>query len=135
MGDQPDRLDRDPRDSRSTCSTGASGNELWDAIMKAGEEFNIRPIAPCEARRIEAGIFNYGSDIRLTDTPLHVMGLERLVEAQPPRTTSARRRSKELRTKGVDRKLVGIVLDGDELRAEMSEYWPVHKDGKEGRLS
>ena len=41
------------------------GDELWDAILKAGEEFNIRPIAPCEARRIEAGIFNYGSDITL----------------------------------------------------------------------
>ena len=30
------------------------GDELWDAILAAGEEFNIRPIAPCEARRIEA---------------------------------------------------------------------------------
>ncbi len=39
-------------------------------IAAAGEEFDIRPIAPCEARRIEAGIFNYGSDIRLGDTPL-----------------------------------------------------------------
>ena len=51
--------------------------------MKAGEEFNIRPIAPCEARRIEAGIFNYNSDFGLGDTPFHVMGLERLVEEQP----------------------------------------------------
>ena len=48
----------------------------------AGEEFEIRPIAPCEARRIEAGIFNYGSDITLADTPFHVMGMERLVEPQ-----------------------------------------------------
>ena len=98
--------------------------------MKAGEEFNIRPIAPCEARRIEAGIFNYGSDIRLGDTPFHVMGLERLVEEQP-QDYIGKAALEELRTKGVDRKLVGIILDGDELRAEMSEYWPVHKDGKE----
>ena len=61
----------------------SQGDELWDAIMKAGEEYNIRPIAPCEARRIEAGIFNYGSDIVMGDTPFHVMGLERLVEHQP----------------------------------------------------
>ena len=61
----------------------AKGDELWDKIAAAGEEFDIRPIAPCEARRIEAGIFNYGSDIRLGDTPFHVMGLERLVEEQP----------------------------------------------------
>ena len=62
---------------------GASGDALWDAVAEAGEEFDIRPIAPCEARRIEGGIFNYGSDIRLGDTPFHVMGLERLVEEQP----------------------------------------------------
>ena len=50
--------------------------------MEAGKPHEIRPIAPCEARRIEAGIFNYGSDITINDTPFHVMGLERLVETQ-----------------------------------------------------
>jgi aminomethyltransferase len=61
----------------------SKGDALWDAIAGAGDEFGIRPIAPCEARRIEGGIFNYGSDMTLTDTPFHVMGLERLVEDQP----------------------------------------------------
>jgi aminomethyltransferase len=98
--------------------------------MKAGEEFNIRPIAPCEARRIEAGIFNYGSDMGLGDTPYHVMGLERLVEEQPQEYIG-KAALEAVRAKGVDRKLVGIILDGDELRAEMSEYWPVFKDGKQ----
>jgi glycine cleavage system aminomethyltransferase T len=50
--------------------------------MAAGEEHEIRPIAPSEARRIEAGIFNWGSDMTLRDTPFHVTGLERLVEQQ-----------------------------------------------------
>ena len=62
---------------------GSRGAELWDAIMAAGEEFDIRPISPNEARRVEAGIFNWGSDITLKDTPFHVTGLERLVEEQP----------------------------------------------------
>jgi len=106
------------------------GDELWDAILEAGEEFNIRPIAPCEARRIEAGIFNYGSDMTLSDTPFHLMGLERLVEDQP-QDYIGKAALEHLRTEGVDRKLVGIVLDGDELRAEMSEPWPVHKDGEQ----
>ena len=61
---------------------GAGGAELWNAVASAGEEFEIRPIAPCEARRIEAGIFNYGSDMTLDDTPFHIMGMERLVEPQ-----------------------------------------------------
>ena len=106
------------------------GDELWDAIAAAGEEFDIRPIAPCEARRIEGGIFNWGSDIRLGDTPLHVMGLERLVEEQP-QDYIGKAALEELRVKGVDRKLVGIELEGDELRAEMSEYWQVSSGGKQ----
>ncbi len=109
---------------------GTRGDELWDAVAEAGEEFDIRPIAPCEARRIEGGIFNYGSDIRLGDTPFHVMGLERLVEEQP-QDYIGKAALEELRASGVDRKLVGIELEGDELRAEMSEYWPVSSGGRE----
>ena len=58
------------------------GGELWDRIMEAGREHNIRPIAPSEARRIEAGIFNYGSDMTIANNPFEIMGLERLVEPQ-----------------------------------------------------
>ena len=100
----------------------------------AGEEFDIRPIAPCEARRIEGGIFNYGSDIRLGDTPFHVMGLERLVEEQP-QDYIGKAALEALRAKGVDRKLVGIELEGDELRAEMSEYWYVSARRQAGRAT
>ena len=107
---------------------GTRGDDLWNAIAAAGEEFGIRPIAPCEARRIEAGIFNYGSDIRLTDTPFHVMGLERLVEEQP-QDYIGKAALESLRVRGVDRKLVGIELEGDELRAEMSRYWDAFDDG------
>ena len=109
---------------------GARGDELWDAVAEAGEEFDIRPIAPCEARRIEGGIFNYGSDIRLGDTPFHVMGLERLVEEQP-QDYIGKEALESLRASGVDRKLVGIELEADELRAEMSEYWAVSSGGRE----
>ena len=107
---------------------GSRGDDLWTAVAEAGEEFDIRPTAPCEARRIEAGIFNYGSDIRLGDTPFHVMGLERLVEEQP-QDYIGKAALESIRTQGVDRKLVGIELEGDELRAEMSEYWEVSVDG------
>jgi glycine cleavage system aminomethyltransferase T len=107
---------------------GSKGDELWNAVAGAGEEFGIKPIGPSEARRIEAGIFNYGSDMTLDDTPFHVMGLERLVEDQP-QDYVGKEALERLRREGVDRKLVGIELQGDELRAEISEYWPVHHDG------
>jgi aminomethyltransferase len=107
---------------------GTRGDDLWNAVAAAGEEFGIRPIAPCEARRIEGGIFNYGSDFGLGDSPYHVMGLERLVEEQP-QDYIGKAALDAIRTKGVDRKLVGIEIEGDELRAEMSEYWPVSSSG------
>ena len=105
------------------------GDDLWDAVAGAGEEFGIKPIAPCEARRIEGGIFNYGSDMTLDDTPLHVMGLERLVEDQP-QDYMGKAALEALKTKGVDRKLVGLDLPGDQLRAELSRTWDVVRDGK-----
>jgi aminomethyltransferase len=106
------------------------GDQLWDAIMRAGEEFAIRAIAPCEARRIEAGIFNYNSDITLADTPFHVMGLGRLVEEQP-QDYIGKEALERIRREGVDRKLVGIELEMEELQAELEWFWPAYRDGEE----
>ena len=50
------------------------GGDLWDRVMEAGKPHDIRPIAPCEARRIEAGIFNYGSDITIREQPVRGHG-------------------------------------------------------------
>ena len=95
------------------------GGDLWDRVMEAGKPHKIRPIAPCEARRIEAGIFNYGSDMTITDTPFHVMGLERLVEPQDA-DYIGKAALEDIRVKGVDRKLVGIEFEGDALPFELS---------------
>ena len=109
---------------------GARGDDLWNAVFAAGEEFDIRPVAPVEARRIEAGIMNYGSDMTLHDTPLHVQSLEHLVEDQP-QDYIGKGALQALKASGVDRKLVGIEFEGDELRAELTWFWPVHKDGRQ----
>jgi glycine cleavage system aminomethyltransferase T len=108
---------------------GSRGDQLWDAIMGAGEEFAIRPIAPNEARRVEAGIFNWGSDISLADTPFHVMGLERLVEEQP-QDYIGKQALERIRSEGVDRKLVGIEFDDSEPLEGITRSWPAHHDGQ-----
>ncbi|MDP9329897.1 MAG: glycine cleavage system protein T [Actinomycetota bacterium] len=106
------------------------GTELWDAILGAGEEFSIRPAIPSMIRRLEAGIFNYGSDMTLENNPFELMGMERLVEeqSQPYIGKDALER---IRREGVSRKLVGIEIDGDELTFDPTGFWPVHSDGKE----
>jgi aminomethyltransferase len=106
------------------------GDDLWDAVFEAGEGLGIRPVAPIEARRIEAGIMNWGSDMTLEDTPLHIMGLERLVEDQP-QDYIGKAALEALKATGVARKLVGIEWSGDELRAELTWFWPVVRDGEQ----
>ena len=106
------------------------GDDLWNAVFEAGEEFNIRAVAPVEARRIEAGIMNYNSDMTLENNPFEIMGLERLVEEQP-QNYIGKEALESIRRSGVKRKLVGIELQGDELRAELTWFWPVHKDGQQ----
>jgi glycine cleavage system aminomethyltransferase T len=108
---------------------GSRGDELWDAIMAAGAEFSIRPIAPNEARRVEAGIFNYGSDMTLRDTPFHVMGLERLVEDQAA-DYIGKAALERIRRAGVDRKLVGIVFHDREPLSGITRSWPATHAGQ-----
>ena len=107
---------------------GSRGTALWDAIMAAGQEFAIRPIAPNEARRVEAGIFNLGSDMTLADTPFHVMGLERLVEEQPQDYIGKAALERD-RREGVDRKLVGIEFDREEPFPGITASWPASHSG------
>ena len=113
---------------------GARGTELWDRVMEAGAPHAIRAIAPSDQRRLEAGIFNYGNDITVEDTPFHVTGMERLVELDAEfigRDALAR-----VAEEGVDRKLVGVELGGEPFRMWLEEFWPVRHDGEVvGRLT
>ena len=106
------------------------GAELWEKVMEAGKPHNIRPIAPSEARRIEAGIFNYGSDMTLENNPYEIMGLERLVEDQEA-DYIGKSALQHIKKEGVKRRLVGVELETRAMRAEVAEYWPVVKSGKE----
>ena len=106
------------------------GGDLWDRVFEAGKEFKIRPVAPVEARRIEAGIFNYGSDMTIANNPFQVMGLERLVEPQEA-DYIGKAALEEIRVKGVDRKLVGIEVAGDPLPFELAEKRPALHRGEE----
>jgi aminomethyltransferase len=104
------------------------GDDLWEAVRQAGEPFGIRAIAPSEARRIEAGIFNYGSDMRIEDTPFHVSGLEKFVEMEQAQDFMGKAALARLAETGVDRKLVGIDIGGEPMTDEgaLNDVWPVH---------
>jgi glycine cleavage system aminomethyltransferase T len=107
----------------------ARGDDLWRLVEEAGAPFGIRAIAPSEARRIEAGIFNYGSDMRTEDTPFHLTGLERFVELDQDAGFIGKEALRRIADEGVDRKLVGIEIEGAPMTDEgaLNDFWPVHE--------
>jgi aminomethyltransferase len=116
----------------------ARGDDLWHLVEEAGAPHGIRAIAPSEARRIEAGIFNYGSDMGPEDTPYHVTGLERLVELDQDAEFIGKDALRRIAERGVDRKLVGVEIDGAPMVDEgaLNEFWPVLDGGRRiGRVT
>jgi glycine cleavage system aminomethyltransferase T len=103
----------------------SAANELWDAIMDAGEEFELRAIAPSDQRRMEAGIFNYGNDMDVTNNPFEITGLERLAELDNDNDFVSRKALEKIKADGVQQKLVGVKIDGEPLGMWLEDFWPV----------
>jgi glycine cleavage system aminomethyltransferase T len=110
------------------------GLDLWDRVMEAGRPYEIRAIAPSEQRRIEAGIFNYGSDMTIENNPFEITGMERLVEFSAD--FIGRATLERITMQGVRRKLVGVQFGGEPFRMWLEDFWPVVRDGTAvGRLT
>ncbi|MCV2868949.1 dimethylsulfoniopropionate demethylase [Defluviimonas sp. WL0002] len=45
------------------------GMPLWNALMKAGEDLNVRAGCPSTMERVEGGLLSYGNDMRRENTP------------------------------------------------------------------
>ena len=93
-----------------------------------GKPYDIRVTPSSDIRRIEAGIFDWGSDIGLQDNPFEITGLERLVEEQEADYVG-KEALERIRREGVSRKLVGIELEGGPVD-QPTQHWPVARGGE-----
>jgi aminomethyltransferase len=111
------------------------GTRLWDLVAEAGRPFGMRATGPGEARRIEAGILNYPSDINLDLNPFEA-GLGWLVDEAKAADYVGKEALARIRTEGPRRKLVGLEIHGERFRSWVPEHWPVRK-GRDvvGRLT
>ena len=106
------------------------GVEVYEAIMEAGREFNIRPTGPSDIRRIEGAIFNWGADMTYENNPLE-MGLERLVDWDLPDEASISLAAlRRIRQDGVTRRIAGVEFDGEPFDALNAVKWPVVEGGQ-----
>jgi aminomethyltransferase len=101
------------------------GVEVYEAIMEAGREFGIRPTGPSDIRRIEGAIFNWGADMTYENNPLE-LGLERLVDwALSDDASISMAALREIRERGVSRRIIGLEFDGEPFPGLNNVKWPV----------
>ena len=104
------------------------GEDLWNAVMKAGKPYNIRPTGPSDIRRIEAGILNYGADMTMENNPYEV-DLGRLVDLDKSSDFIGRAALQRIKDEGPKRKLAGIEISGEPIGFNMTK-WPVERRGR-----
>ena len=108
------------------------GRELWQAVMEAGAPYNVRPTGPSDIRRIEGAIFNWGADMTYNNNPLE-MGLERLIDWNLPDSAAISLPAlRQIKAKGVHRRIVGVEIDGEPFPALNFNKWPAHAAGVAG---
>ena len=103
------------------------GDDLWERILGRGRPHGIRVTPSLDIRRMEAGIFDWGSDFGLETNPFEVTGLERLVEEQDA-DYIGKDALERIRREGVSRKLVGIEIEGEPVD-QPTQHWPVSHEG------
>jgi len=107
----------------------SSGTEVYEALMKAGEKYNIKPTGPSDIRRIEGAIFNWGADMTYENNPIE-MGLDRLVAWDLPDEASISLAAlRAIAERGVSRKINGVEFDGEPFPTLNNVKWPVVEDG------
>ena len=113
----------------------ARAERWWDIVMKAGESHGIRPIAPNQVRRIEAGILAHGCDIDEDTNPFEVdMGYKWMIDLDQPNDFVGKRALRRIRDEGRTRRMVGVDLSGRDMGTfsdgAMPEMLPVLADGR-----
>jgi aminomethyltransferase len=106
------------------------GNEVYEAIMAAGEEFGIKATGPSDIRRIEGAIFNWGADMTYQENAFE-LGLDRLVDLDTVGEDASISIAayKRIAADGVAKKINGVTFDGEPFPALNNVKWPASIDG------
>ena len=122
----------------ATGYTGSGGLEIyvyneyagqvWDAIMKAGEEFNIKPagLGARDTLRLEMGYALYGNDIDNSTSPIEA-GLSWITKLSKEFTNWQYLRQQK--DAGVEKRLIGFQME--ERGIPRADYSILNADGEE----
>ena len=107
----------------------SKGNELWEMLWHAGQEFNISPGGPNIIFRLEGGILSYLADFDRTNNPFEV-GLDWMIDLDQEDDFIGKEALREISQLGPTKKLMGAEIKGDPIESSNEDYLPVLIDEK-----
>ena len=109
------------------------GLALYDKLFEAGKEFNVKPGCPNLIERIESALLSYGNDMDNDDNPFEC-GLDKYVNLDSEVNFLGKEKLKEVRKKGITRKLMGVIIETKEINVSKSINIINDKNSKIGEL-
>ena len=91
-----------------------SGLELYDHLFEIGKEFNVKAGCPNLIERIESGLLSYGNDMDLYDNPFEC-GFDKYVNLDSDVSFLGKDKLKKIKSEGINRKLMGVVINSNEI--------------------
>ena len=105
------------------------GGALWDAIWRAGLDFEITPGCPNLIERIEGGLLSYGNEMTRDNTPLEI-GLGKFCRLDGTLECLGGKALQRIAAEGVAREIRGVLFDGGPCPI-CAVPWPVIVDGQQ----
>ena len=105
------------------------GDELWELIMEAGEQYDLAPGHTSSIRRIEGAMLSYHADMDIHTNP-YELGLDRLVNLDANTDFIGRAALEKIQREGVTRQQVGLEIISPALRGANTTFWPLSRNGE-----
>jgi aminomethyltransferase len=106
---------------------GQHGDKLWNRLFDAGPAYNVSPGAPSQILRIEGGILSYGTDMNLSNNPYEI-NLGWTVDLEQSADFIGKEALTRIKDAGITQRLLGAVIEGDQMTQFNEEHWPVFID-------
>ena len=103
---------------------GSKGDQLWEMIMEAGKNFNLKPGHTSSIRRIEGGMLSYHADADIYTNP-YELGLDRLINLDNKNNFIGKDALIKIYKEGIKRKQIGIKIDCEPLKGPNTTFWPI----------
>jgi dimethylsulfoniopropionate demethylase len=110
------------------------GEAIWDALIVAGADLNVRAGCPNLIERIEGRLLSYGNDMTRENTP-HECGLGRFCDTQTAIGCVGRDALLRFASEGPVRQIRSFAIAGDPVPA-CTRPWPIYAGGdRVGQIS